>query len=181
MGWLTGNQIIKEVRNSKITILPFDILQVNPNSYDYRLGPIIRQIIPNSFRNGIPCIDPCKATKFIEIPIPSDGLLLLPGKAYLGHTLETFGSNYFASLVTGKSSVGRLFINNHQCAGLIDQGFLGFITLEITCQLPTIVYEGMRLGQIFWFETKGKPRLYQGKYQSNNAAQPSKIFLDIEK
>ena len=181
MSWLTGNQIIKEVNQNRITILPFSENQVNPNSYDYRLAPIIKKIIPNSSRNGIPCIDPKIETCYEEIIIPENGLLLLPGQCYLGHTVEVFGSDFFASLVTGKSSVGRLFINNHHCAGLIDQGFLANITLEITCQLPAVVYPNMRFGQIFWYKTFGKALLYQGKYQTNNAAQISRIYLDIQK
>ncbi len=180
MSWLTGNQIIQEVKNNKISITPFSQSQVNPNSYDYRLGPVLKRLKTNSVRMGRSCVDPCLETAIEELVIPKTGLLLEPGQAYLGHTEEIFGSNYFASLVTGKSSVGRLFINNHHCAGLIDQGFLGPITLEITCQLPTIVYAGMRLGQIFWFKTMGKAKLYHGKYQTNNYAQISKIFLDLK-
>lgn len=181
MSWLTGNQIIKEVVQDRIKILPFNETQVNPNSYDYRLAPVIRRIIPNSLCNNIPCIDPKIETKYEEIVISDTGLLLLPGQCYLGHTVEVFGSNFFASLVTGKSSVGRLFINNHHCAGLIDQGFLANITLEITCQLPVLVYPYMRFGQIFWYQTFGEARLYQGKYQTNNAGEPSRIYLDIQK
>lgn len=179
MSWLTGNQIIQEVNNKRISITPFSLSQVNPNSYDYRLGPVIKQLKPNSIRHQLACIDPAKKTQYQQLVIPKRGLLLQPGCAYLGHTQEIFGSNHFASLVTGKSSVGRLFINNHHCAGLIDQGFLGPITLEITCQLPVVIYSGMRLGQIFWFKTFGKPKLYQGKYQANNYAEVSRIFLDI--
>lgn len=180
MSWLTGNQIINEVDQNQISIKPFNKAQVNPNSYDYRLAPLLRQIIPNSISSNIACIDPKNKMKFQEIHIPDSGYLLLPGAAYLGHTVEVFGSDYFASLVTGKSSVGRIFINNHHCAGLIDQGFIGHITLEITCQIPTIIYPNMRLGQIFWFKTFGKPLLYEGKYQNNNAALPSRIYLDIQ-
>ena len=35
---LTGQQIIKEVRSGGIVISPFSEEQVNPNSYNYRLG-----------------------------------------------------------------------------------------------------------------------------------------------
>lgn len=35
---LTGSQIIEEVKHGNIMIEPFSEKQVNPNSYNYRLG-----------------------------------------------------------------------------------------------------------------------------------------------
>lgn len=180
MGWLTGLQIEQEVINKKIKITPFYKNQLNPNSYDYRLAPLLRILKTNNLINGKPCLDPKKRMKYEIVEISKRGYVMLPGTAYLGHTIEKFGSRNFASLVTGKSSVGRLFLQNHMCAGLIDQGFYGHITLEITVELPTVVYPGMRLGQIFWFESIGNVELYRGKYQYNNSARPSKIYKDIE-
>ena len=179
-GWLTGKQVGKEVEQGRIRIEPFSTAQLNPNSYDYRLAPLLRRMLPNAERDGIPCIDPKLEMKFEEIAIPPEGFLMKVEEAYLGHTVEKFGSEHFASLVTGKSSVGRLFIKNHACAGLIDQGFFGHITLEMTAKLPTIVYPGMRIGQIFWFTSVGDVILYRGKYaDGKNAAQPSRIHMDI--
>lgn len=181
MGWLTGKEVEKQVQSGRIRIEPFNKNQVNPNSYDYRLGKVIRVLRCNSVFNGVPCIDPRLEMKYEEIEIPKSGYLLLTENAYLGSTVEKFGSNYYASLVTGKSSVGRLFIKNHACAGLIDQGFLNHITLEITAKLPTLVFPGMRFGQIFWFESVGECKLYKGKYgRGSNVAKPSKIHLDWE-
>ena len=181
MGWLTGKKVIEEVKAGRIRINPFSGEQVNPNSYDYRLGPLLRKLLFNSERNGIPCVDPKLPMQYKEIEIPEDGYMMIVEEAYLGYTIEEFGSEYYASLCTGKSSVGRLFIKNHACAGLIDQGFYGHITLEMTAKLPTVVYPKMRIGQMFWFESVGEVELYKGKYNSNNAAQPSKIYMDIEK
>ncbi len=181
MSWLTGNQIKQEVQNNKIMINPFNLKQVNPNSYDYRLSPILKELLPNHKSNEKKCLDPKIKMKVKGIKVPSSGYLLKPNHAYLGSTVEKFGSKYFASLCTGKSSVGRLFLNNHQCAGLIDQGFYGNITLEITVQLPTIVYPKMRIGQIFWFKSHGEALLYKGKYRKNNKAQPTRIYMDLNK
>jgi len=181
MGWLTGKQVANEVRAGRIRIEPFDLNQLNPNSYDYGLAPLLRRLLPNSERGGIPCIDPALEMQYEEIEIPPDGFLMKVEDAYLGHTVERFGSDHFASLCTGKSSVGRLFIKNHACAGLIDQGFFGHITLEMTAKLPTVVYAGMRVGQMFWFESVGECALYTGKYGEGkgNAAVPSRIHLDL--
>ncbi len=181
MGWLTGKQVVREVESGRIRIEPFSARQVNPNSYDYRLAPMLRRLMPNSERDGAPCVDPMLEMVYDEIGIPAGGFLMRVEEAYLGHTVETFGSEHFASLCTGKSSVGRLFIKNHACAGLIDQGFFGHITLEMTAKLPTVVYAGMRIGQMFWFESVGECELYDGKYGEGkgNAAIPSRIHLDL--
>ena len=178
LSWLTGQEIKKQVRTGLIRINPFDDAQCNPNSYDYRLSKFLKKLNFNSSFDGKPCIDPRKEMVYEEIEIPETGYLLETPNAYLGHTVEKFGSNVFASLVTGKSSVGRLFIKNHACAGLVDLGFYGHITLEITAKLNTVIYPNMRLGQIFWFDTSGDRVLYQGKYLKSNNGTPSQIFQD---
>lgn len=180
MGWLTGLEVTRQVGLERISIEPFSAEQMNPNSYDYRLGPLVRVLEPNGEFNGVPCIDPRKEMNWTEFEIPKTGYLLLTEKAYLLSTVEKFGSDHYASLVTGKSSIGRLFIKNHACAGLIDQGFYGHITLEVTAKYPTIIFPGMRFGQIFWFESVGVCELYKGKYQEDNAGVPSQIFKDFE-
>lgn len=182
MGWLTGCEIKKQYKSGKIKIETFQEEQLNPNSYDYRLGNFLRRLVPNSSAHGVPCIDPRVEMKYEEIVIPETGYLLLTEHAYLGYTMEKFGSEHYASLVTGKSSIGRLFIKNHACAGLIDQGFFNHITLEITAKIPALVFPGMRFGQIFWFESVGECDLYGGKYGTcDNRAHPSKIILDWNK
>ena len=182
MGWLTGKRVSEEVQRGRIRIEPFSPNQVNPNSYDYRLAPLLRRLLPNSERGGVACVDPALPMLYDEVEIPQDGFLMRVEDAYLGHTVEQFGSEHFASLCTGKSSVGRLFIKNHACAGLIDQGFFGHITLEMTAKLPTVVYAGMRIGQMFWFESVGDCELYRGKYGQSrgNAGVPSRIHMDLD-
>lgn len=181
MGWLTGLEVQKQVGWGRIYIEPFNEDQVNPNSYDYRIGPTLKILSFNSEFKGQACIDPRLEMKYTEVEIPSEGYLLQTEKAYLGYTQEKFGSDHYASLVTGKSSIGRLFIKNHACAGLIDQGFLNHITLEITAKLPTLIFPNMRFGQIFWFETIGEYKLYKGKYSGNNQGLPSQINKDWNK
>ena len=180
MAWLTGEQIVIEVKQKRITIEPFSLGQTNPNSYDYRLGKTLKRLLPNSSHLGQVCLDPKKRMNYEEINLVQRGYLLQPGQAYLGHTVEVFGSDHFASLVTGKSSIGRLFVHNHICAGLIDQGFVGQITLEIEVQLPTLIYPNMRFGQVFWFETVGPVKLYSGRYNHQRNVTPSQIYEDFQ-
>ncbi len=181
MSWLSGAKITGEVLKKHIVIDPFHPNQINPNSYDYRLSPILKRVLPNSHLGATPVIDPRVLTKYESIYIPDTGYLLEPHQAYLGSTVEKFGSNKYASLVTGKSSVGRLFIQNHCCAGLIDQGFFGSITLEITVTHPVLIFPEMRFGQIYWYRVFGDPLLYSGKYQSQSEGLVSQIYKDIYK
>ncbi|WP_431194392.1 dCTP deaminase domain-containing protein, partial [Pseudomonas viridiflava] len=56
---LTGSEITKRVTANEITIDPFDEIQINPNSYNYRLGPTL----------GVPLIRKNEVKyDFIEIP-----------------------------------------------------------------------------------------------------------------
>lgn len=173
-GWLTGHEIEKKVMEGKIIIEPFDSICLNPNSYNYHLDKRMMRLVDN-------CIDMRKEDNFEEFIIQNEGSILYPGECYLGVTKEIFGSDYFASLVTGRSSVGRKFITNHITAGLIDQGFHGRITLEITVQKPTIVYPNIVFGQIFWFSVMGESKLYHGKYQYQAEATISQIFRESGK
>jgi len=173
-GWLSGSQIQRAVAQGQILITPFSPAQLNPNSYNYTLGSTILRLLS-------PEIDLLGCDEYEQLEISRSGLVLLPGECYLGHTSETFGSRLYASLITGRSSVGRKFITNHVTAGLIDVGFEGQITLEITVQRPTRVYSGVPFGQIFWFTIFGKAEpLYDGKYQHQAGPTPSQIALDLE-
>jgi dCTP deaminase len=170
-GWLTGYKILEEVEQKNIFIEPFYLECLNSNSYNYHLAKEIKRITSD-------VID-CKCEDEYEIiEIPESGLILQPNECYLGSTEEVFGSNVYASLITGRSSIGRKFITNHVTAGLIDQGFLGNITLEITVQKKTRIYPGIKFGQIFWFSTVGKPFLYKGKYQGQIGSTCSKLHHD---
>lgn len=170
--WLTGNEIIKEYKSGKIFISDFDESRINSNSYNYRLGKTLRRLTSE-------VIDLKDEDSYEEIVIPEEGYVLMPGQCYLGATVEIFGSEFYASLVTGRSSIGRKFITNHVTAGLIDQGFKGTITLEITVTKPTRVYPEIPFGQIFWFVTKGDARLYSGKYQGQMEPTLSQIKKDF--
>lgn len=153
MGWLTGREVARQVAAGTIRIDPFDPAQCNPNSYDYRLAPILRRLTPNALRAGVPCLDPQKPVTYEEIVIPPSGYLLETAHAYLGVSLERFASTQYVALTTGKSSVGRLFVKNNLFQlGLVPQGASGPLSLRISAKLPTLVFAGMRIGQIFWFE-----------------------------
>jgi dCTP deaminase len=83
-------------------------------------------------------------------------------------------------MIEGKSSLGRLGISAHVCAGFGDLGFAGHFVLEIVVVQPTKIYPNMKIGQIAWHTTEGLPKLYEGKYQQQKEIIESKSFKDFK-
>ena len=93
--------------------------------------------------------------------------MLLPGKTYLGSTLEYTETRSFVPFLEGKSSVGRLGIDIHATAGKGDVGFCNHWTLEISVSQPVRVYAGMPIGQLIYFKVEGEVEV---DYQSKSSA-----------
>ncbi len=171
---LTGPKIESEVKNGNIIITPFNQDQINPNSYDFRIGSKLLV-----YKDKI--LDTRNDNETIEIDIPSEGYVLQPDKLYLGHTIEIVGSNKFVPIVRGKSSTGRVGLFIHITADLIDIGYIGQYTLMLHAVQPVRIYPNMRIGQVTFWKTLGKIVLYDGKYQKGNGPQSSQVFKDFEK
>lgn len=155
---LTGHEILAERTKSGLTIEPFDPAQLKPCSYTYRLGPQLG--VPNVADNPV---------SFQTITIPEEGYVLLPGRMYLGHTLETLGSDRFTMSLIGRSSVGRLGLFLQVSANLIHVGSKHQITLELVAAMPLRVYAGMLTGEIsFWQSYGPHDVLYRGGYSAHN-------------
>ena len=154
---LTGNEIIRQVQLGNITISPFSASQVNPNSYNYRLGEYCTEVHPQtSLGRGVPC------EQLVEIP--KTGLRLEPGRVYLSHTLETIGSRKFVPSLIGRSSVGRMGLFLQLAADLGNLGAAHRWTLELTCVQPIIVYPTMIIGQVSFWVPVGDIVEYTGQY-----------------
>jgi dCTP deaminase len=162
---LTGSEIARMREAGEITIEPFTPDQVNPNSYNYRLGP----------RLGIPHILEDNRVDFEFIDIPEEGYVLQPRTMYLGHTLEKLGSDVYAMSLIGRSSVGRLGLFLQVSANLGHTGSCHQWTLEIVSALPFRVYPNMKIGQISFWENKGPASLYKSGYASFNDPQTSRL------
>jgi len=154
---LTGSEIRKQVENGTIVIDPFDENQINPNSYNYRLGDHFSQV-PELLSLG----HKDQETNLQEIP--EDGLQLEPGIIYLANTHEIIGSSRYVTLLIGRSSVARLGLFLQISADLGNLGPAHKWTLELTCVQPIIVYPRMKIGQVsFWVPT-GDIEEYSGVY-----------------
>ncbi len=169
---LTGNKIIKEVKNHKIDISPFDKKRATTNSYDLSLGDkIIR------YKKGI--IDPRKKVPYDEIIIPKEGLILQPGEFILGHSEERIGSDFYVPIIHGKSGTARMGLFVHVTADLIDIGSHGVTTFQLYATLPVRIYPGMLIAQVSFWVPFGDIVLYKGKYQNSIGPQVSQMYKNF--
>lgn len=121
-------------------------------------------------------LDPRKENETIDIDIPEEGYVLLPGTLYLGETVEYTETYGFVPNIDGRSTTGRLGIEVHRTAGFGDNGFKGKWTLEITVTHPVIVYPGMEIGQLYYETIEGDTSItYNGKYQNQDGVQAAKV------
>lgn len=171
---LSGLEIKKKL-GTDIKIEPFNESAINPNSYNLKLHNELL-IYDEEY------LDMKRNNKTKKIIIPEEGLLLEPGKLYLGRTLEYTETNKYVPMLEGRSSIGRLGLYIHVTAGFGDVGFKGYWTLEIHCVEPIKIYPNVEVCQIYYHTIEGNCVNYvSGKYQNNNGIQPSLLYKDFEK
>lgn len=137
-------------------ISPFNEKQLQPCSYDVKLGSKIIRYVPSDVDFAKAYIDGNSRTMHHMRRQIDDvnGFMLYPGEFVLGSTEESVSiPNGIACRFEGKSSMGRIGLLTHVTAGFIDPGFYGQITLEITNMnsVPIKLYQGMRIGQLCFF------------------------------
>lgn len=171
---LSGKEIQKHI-GWEIIIGPYNPAQLNPNSYNLTLHNELMV-----YDDAV--LDMRKPNKASIITIPEHGLLLQPGKLYLGRTAEYTKTDGFVPMLEGRSSVGRLGMCIHATAGFGDVGFAGYWTLEIFVVQPLIIYPGVEICQIYYHTLDGDYTPYRsGKYQNNKGIQASMMYKDFER
>ncbi|MUN36813.1 dCTP deaminase [Actinomadura litoris] len=168
---LTGPEITEAAADGRITISPFVPEQVNPNSYNVRLGETLL-----AYTDEV--IDPYRSNPTSAVQLGEEGHVLRPDQLYLGHTVESVGSEVYVPLLFGRSSVGRLGLFVEITAPIGDIGFVGQWTLMLSPVRPLRVYPGMKIGQIMFFVSLGRIDLYDGKYQGSEGPQASRYWAD---
>ena len=170
---LSGLEIARQLRLGTIDITPFDERYLNPNSYNLRLHNELLVYTDD-------VLDMKRLPHTEELTIPEEGLVLQPGKLYLGRTYERTTTNAYVPMLEGRSSVGRLGLTIHVTAGFGDVGFSGFWTLEIQCVQPVRIYPMVEICQIYYHTIEGDYIPYHsGKYQANEGIQPSLLYRDF--
>src|SRR3989344_3945633 len=156
--FLSDTDIKKAVKAGKIILRPFRESQLQPASYDIRLG---NNFIVND-ESATHIVDPVKKiyAKTREIRI-KDGaeFVFHPGISVLGSSKEYFGSDHYLIQVGGKSSLARVGLIVHNTAGIINPGHFLNITFEL-CNLnniPIILRPGMEIAQLTFSKLTSPP------------------------
>ena len=104
--------ILNHIRSGDIIIEPLDMNRIEPNSYDISLKDGFVDVRGNIINN----------TRVIG-----------PREFVLGTSVERVSvSDRVSAILHTRSSIGRMGIGIHATAGLVDAGFDGHITFEIT-------------------------------------------------
>jgi dCTP deaminase len=168
---LTGPQIEAAVSRGDITISPFSKKQLNPNSYDFRLGNRCLVYVARE-------LDARRQNSTRLITIGREGLIIKPNRIYLVNTDEIMGSTKYVPIIRGRSSTGRLGLFIDITADLIDLGSINQWTLQLCAVQPVRVFPKMLIGQVTFWRTFGKRILYRGKYAMLDSPAPSLSYLD---
>lgn len=170
---LSGKKI-QALQGNQIIIEPFQVKQLNTNSYNLRLHNELAMYTA-------PTLDMKKDNQWTKFTIPSSGYLLEPNQLYLARTIEYTATDDYVPMLEGRSSIGRLGLNVHVTAGFGDVGFSGYWTLEMHSILPVWIYPGIEICQIYYHTLEGDADLYKnGKYANNQGIQASKLHLEFE-
>jgi len=168
---LSDENILAEMKKGTIKIEPFHPECLGTNSYDVHLGKWLA-----TYDDEI--LDAKKHNKIHRFEIPDEGIVLEPGKFYLGVTYEYTETHAHVPFLEGKSSTGRLGIDIHATAGKGDVGFCNHWTLEISVHKPVRVYAGMPVGQLIYFDVSGEVKV---KYNTKaNAKYGSRSDVPVE-
>lgn len=158
---LTGPEIRRQVELGNIEIDPFVPEHANPASVDLTLGD---RYLTFEHEKVPPTLDAKQDNPMETDWIEPIGVILLPNRLYLMHTVESVYTAKFVSCIDGKSSLGRLGVLVHFTAGYVDPGFRGQLTLEVAVVHPVRVYAGMRFAQLRFHHVEGELEQYAGNY-----------------
>jgi dCTP deaminase len=169
---LSDRDLLAAINTDRLSIFPFDESAVQPSTIDLRLSQYFRVFDNSKYTH----IDPRESQDDLTtlIDVESRPFILHPGEFVLGSTHEKIQiGNDVAARVEGKSSNGRLGIQVHSTAGVIDPGFQGNITLELSnvARLPVILQPGMWIAQLTVIEMTSSARRPYGHRELNSKYQ----------
>ncbi|WP_200216699.1 dCTP deaminase [Micromonospora coerulea] len=168
---LTGREIHREVLAGRIHIDDFDAERLEPNSYGFRLAREIISYEPEVIDSRSPI--PSQTTIMDDA-----GMVLMPGRFYLGGTMEAMGSPHYATTLYACRSVSTLGVWIQFSAPLGHSGAIFPWTLEIAVAAPVRLSPGMIIGKLAFWAMQGDRSEYSGKYSGSASAVPSRLSLD---
>jgi dCTP deaminase len=177
---LSDGAILVEIAKGNIIIEGLNVEHLNPVSVDLTLNP--------NFKVYEGRILDCKnPNKTIDLVVPEEGYILVPGVVYLYACNERIGvKGNIRAKVEGKSSLGRLGLLVHLTAGFIDPGFEGSLVLELAATQPVRIYPNMKICQLEFAYVEGEiletyDRKKGSKYMNQTGVQESLMHKNFEK
>lgn len=177
--FLSDSDIKRALKKGDIVITPFVNKQLQPASYDIRLGS--KFILTESHASEV--INPAKNkfAKIREVLLKKGEVFVLhPGVSILGISIERFGSKTHLIQLHGKSSLARIGLLVHNTAGLVNPGHFLQISFEL-CNLnkvPIVLTPGMEIGQLTFSQMSSGPEIdyksIDSKYIDKNWRVPSR-------
>jgi dCTP deaminase len=147
---LTDKTIIDEIAAKNIVIEPLIEANIGTNSVDLTLSNTLLMYTDH-------VLDTRKKNAYAPMIIPEEGMILQPNILYLASTVEYTETLRHVPLLHGKSSLARLGLYIHVCAGFGDVGFRGHWTLELAVIQPVKIYPGMKIAQICYHDISEMP------------------------
>lgn len=188
-GLLSNAEIRQELESvdSEFRISPLREHQIQPASVDLRLGDQFKRYRSD---DATSCLIDSRDGVWDDLheEIEAESIVVRPEDFVLATTVEelTLPADIYGE-VKGRSSFGRLGIEVHKTAGVIDPGWQGEITLEITNAMPYPVelHVGQRVCQVTFTrlrEPADPPygEKYDSKYQDQHGPTTSRADGDLD-
>lgn len=192
---LSDWEIVQALMKEEIIVTPLMNAkkQIGSSSIDVRLGTefkLIRTVKQTHFDLSVP-IEQIKEqvreyTEIVHVE-PMQPFILHPGEFALGSTLEYIVlPNNIAGRLEGRSTWGRVGLQVHSTAGLIDPGFHGTLTFELhnMGKLPLPLYPGVRVAQISFHRCLPVSEIYVdksgAKYARSTGTKDTMFYEDYE-
>ena len=208
-GILPGSRIIQLIQENRLGIDPFIEQNVQGHGIDFILGKHywreansverrlnnlhdsdqslyegpFKAVTAKEFLEELWRRDPEKnEVKLVNTSINDLVIVLAPGESILSHTEEFFAfPNDIAATIHARSSLARIGITICRDASLINAGYCGRITLEISNNYQNhfqILRPGARVGQMVFHQIEPGEKGYQGKYQNSRDLQEQRRTWD---
>ncbi len=163
---LSDTRILQEQGRGNITIEPFHLYHLGPNTYDVRIGNYYYQ--ESHMIANVDLDNPEHLSHLWAGPIYTSGAIpVKPGETILAHTLEKVETkNGIVAMMHSKSTTARCGLSVCRCAGVGDVGYSGHWTMEILNGTKTKIWipVGWKIAQFSFYDVGETMQEYQGRY-----------------
>jgi dUTP pyrophosphatase len=162
MATLGKSELLKRLKKKPPLIENVEESQVGGAGIDLR-AKTFYQLVSSAELSGehrkLPKVEEIKGGKVI----------LRPGEYVLVETIEKLNTHPdLMALMLNRSTLFRCGVSLR--TAVIDPGYVGTLTFGMKNESARafIIRKGARIGQVVFFEVKGKAELYRGRYQGGN-------------